>query len=70
MKPELHRDYREFIALLNSNDVKFVVVGGYAVAHHGAPRYTGDIDFLVEPSDTNARRVIQVLIEFVLHPFG
>ena len=48
---KLHKDLREFIELLNSHGVEYVVVGGHAVAFHGYPRYTGDIDFLVRPTE-------------------
>ncbi len=41
----LDENFREFIRLLNANDVKYLVIGGYAVAYHGYPRYTKDIDF-------------------------
>lgn len=41
---ELDRDFREFLACLVARDVRFLVVGGYAVAVHGHPRYTGDLD--------------------------
>ena len=44
-KLEIHRDFRECIELLLCHGVDFVVIGGYAVAAHGRPRYTGDIDF-------------------------
>lgn len=40
----LDRDFSEFIELLRAHDVRFLVVGGYAVAAHGHPRYTGDLD--------------------------
>ena len=40
----LNPDFREFIALLNANSVRYLVVGGYAVAFHGHPRYTKDLD--------------------------
>jgi hypothetical protein len=40
----LSKDFKEFIELLNENDVKYLVVGGYAVALHGHPRYTKDLD--------------------------
>jgi hypothetical protein len=40
----LNQDFREFIELLNSNQVKYLVVGGYALALHGHPRYTKDMD--------------------------
>lgn len=46
----MHNDLREFIESLRSRKVEFLVVGGYAVAFHGYPRFTGDIDFLIRPS--------------------
>jgi uncharacterized nucleotidyltransferase DUF6036 len=64
MEMELSQDYREFIELLNKNDVKYIVVGGYAVAQYGYVRYTGDIDFWVKPEHSNAERVVKSLIEF------
>ena len=42
---KLQKDLREFVGLLNSHHVAYLVVGGHAVAFHGHPRYTGDIDF-------------------------
>ena len=60
----LQRDLREFIGLLNSLGVEYLIVGGHAVAYHGHPRFTGDIDFLVRPSTENARRVVAVLDAF------
>jgi hypothetical protein len=50
----LSRDFREFIELLNENSVRYLVVGGYAVAFHGHPRYTKDLDVWVELSPDNA----------------
>jgi predicted nucleotidyltransferase len=61
---KLERDLREFIELLNDRDVRYVIVGAYALAHHGRPRYTGDIDFFVEASAQNADRLSQVLEQF------
>ena len=61
---KLHKDLREFIELLNSHGVEYVVVGGHAVAFHGYPRYTGDIDFLVRPTEENAARIVAVLDAF------
>ena len=52
----LNKDLREFVALLNSHQVEFLIVGAYAVAFHGYPRYTGDLDILVRPDADNARR--------------
>ncbi len=42
-------DFKEFAALLNSNKVEYLVVGGYALAAYGHPRYTGDLDFWIGP---------------------
>jgi predicted nucleotidyltransferase len=61
---KLHKDLREFVALLNSAGVRYVIVGGHAVAFHGHPRYTGDIDFFIERSEDNAARVEKVLRDF------
>lgn len=61
---KLPNDLREFIALLNSRKVDYVVVGGHAVAFHGHPRFTNDLDFLVRPERQNAERLLAVLDEF------
>ncbi|MFH2008671.1 MAG: hypothetical protein ABI333_18940 [bacterium] len=61
---KLQRDLREFIALLNSHGVEYLLVGGHAVAFHGYPRYTGDIDFFIRPSAANAARMLAVLSDF------
>lgn len=60
----LQKDLREFIELLNSHQVEYVIVGGHAVAYHGYPRFTGDIDFFIRPSPENAERVFATLREF------
>jgi hypothetical protein len=56
---ELAPDFDEFIASLTAHGVEFVVVGAYALAFHGAPRFTGDLDILVRPSLENAARVLE-----------
>ena len=60
----ISKDLREFIELLNAKGVEYVVVGGFAVAWHGHPRFTADIDFLVRPDPTNAGRVVEALRDF------
>lgn len=60
----LTQDWREFLSLLLSHRVKFVVIGGHAVAVHGSPRMTEDLDVFVECSNTNARRLRRVLVDF------
>jgi hypothetical protein len=61
---KLQKDLREFVELLNSHGAEFLVVGGHAVAFHGHPRFTGDIDFLIRPSVENATRVLSALYAF------
>jgi hypothetical protein len=61
---ELAPDFDEFIASLTARGVEFVVVGAYALAFHGAPRFTGDLDILVRPSLENATRVLEALEAF------
>ena len=46
--PMLNKDFKEFIQLLNSRNVEYLIVGGYALAAHGHPRYTGDIDIWLD----------------------
>jgi predicted nucleotidyltransferase len=60
----LNRDFREFVASLNASRVRFLVVGGYAVAFHGHPRYTKDIDIWVEREPANAERLLRALAAF------
>ncbi len=61
---EVQEDFREFLALLNVHEVEFMIVGGYALAFHGAPRFTGDIDIFVKPDQQNAKQIIKALVEF------
>ncbi len=60
----LNNDFKEFIRLLNKNDVKYLIVGGYALALHGHPRYTKDIDIWILINRENAERTIFALKEF------
>jgi predicted nucleotidyltransferase len=60
----LNRDFREFIALLNATEVKYLVVGGYAVAYHGYPRYTGDLDLWVWANHNNAVQTFNAIQTF------
>ena len=60
----LSADLREFIELLNSRGVEYVIVGAHSLAFHARPRYTGDLDILVRPSPENASRIAAVLHEF------
>ena len=55
---------REFLELLNARGVDYVVVGAHSLAFHGRPRYTGDLDVLVRPSNSNAALLVALLKEF------
>ena len=61
---DLSQDLSEFIKSLNSNNVDYVIVGGFAQAFHGRPRFTGDIDILIRPSTENAARLQSALSQF------
>jgi len=66
----LPEDWRQFIESLNSNGVEYLVVGAVALAHHGLPRYTGDLDILVRNSIDNCKRLESALAEFGLAALG
>src|SRR6266480_4308353 len=60
----LQKDLREFIELLSALEVRFVIVGAFAVAYHGYFRYTSDIDIFVDSSVENATRIFQAVDQF------
>lgn len=62
----IEKDFREFIRLLNENGVKYLVIGGYAVAFHGYPRYTKDLDFWIWAEPSNAELLLKTIEEFGL----
>ena len=62
------KDIEECIELFLSKGVEFLLVGGYALAAHGAPRFTEDIDFLVRTSEANAHKVAEAMREFGFPP--
>jgi predicted nucleotidyltransferase len=66
----LNRDFKEFAQCLAARGVEYLLVGGYALAAHGHPRYTGDIDFWVNPSEENIARLLQALDDFGFGSLG
>ena len=62
--PLLNKDFKEFVQFLNANAVEYLVVGGYALMAHGHPRYTGDIDFWVDPTRANIASLLTALGQF------
>ena len=66
----LNQDFKEFIQSLNDNNVRYLVIGGYAVALHGYPRYTKDIDVWIDMSAENAANVVEALDQFGFGSLG
>ena len=66
----LNSHFQEFIALLERNRVRYLIVGGYAVGLHGFPRYTGDIDFLIAITEENAKQVLKTFKDFGFGDLG
>lgn len=66
----LNEDFLDFIRLLEKNSVEYLIVGGYAVAYYGFPRYTGDMDFFVSISKKNAKRLMKTFDEFGFGDIG
>lgn len=61
---EAQQDFKELLKLFNGHKVEYVIVGAYALAYHGVPRFTGDIDIFVKPSLNNAKRILSALSDF------
>ncbi len=61
---ELHPDFKDFLKLLTSNDVRYLLVGGYAVGYYGYPRATGDMDIWIEISAVNSQKLTLAFREF------
>ena len=62
MKTE--KDYEEFLELLNKHDIRYCIIGAFALAFHARPRYTKDMDILIEATIDNAKRLLAALREF------
>ncbi len=60
----LSSDLREFVELLNSHGVDYLIVGAHGLAFHGRPRYTGDLDILVRPTSENAALLARLIRQF------
>lgn len=61
---EVQKDFKELLKLFNAHNVQYLIVGGYALAYYGAPRYTGDIDILIKSDSINASLILKALNEF------
>lgn len=67
---DVQPDFKELLALFNKHRVEYMIVGGYALAYHGAPRYTGDLDLFVKPEPQNARHILAALTDFGFGSLG
>lgn len=63
-KLQLPEDFKDFLKLLNSHKVEYLLIGGYAVGYHGYPRATGDMDIWIAMHLQNARKMVEVLKSF------
>lgn len=61
---KLSSDFRELLLKFNAETVEYILIGAYALAAHGMPRYTGDIDIFYRPEEENVKRVLQALYDF------
>ena len=68
MKTE--KDYEDFLELLNKHDVRYCIIGAFALAFHACPRYTKDIDVLIDATIDNAKRLLVALDEFGFGPLN
>jgi hypothetical protein len=64
------RDFKEFVELLNQHKIEYLIVGGYALGIHGYPRYTGDLDVWINPTQSNGQKMVMVFNEFGLSSMG
>jgi hypothetical protein len=67
---EAQQDFRDLLELFNAHKVEYMIVGGYALAFHGAPRYTGDIDIFIKSDAENAQRILSALDKFGFKSIG
>jgi hypothetical protein len=67
---EVQKDFKDLFALFNDHHVEYIIVGSYALAFHGAPRYTGDIDIFVKPDTSNSKKIIDALTKFGFGTLG
>lgn len=61
---QLSKDVLEFLSLANLKKIDYIIVGAWALAFHGTPRYTGDVDILLKVSEENADKIMEVLNDF------
>ncbi|MDF1852212.1 MAG: hypothetical protein P1U85_15335 [Verrucomicrobiales bacterium] len=66
----MNSDFKDLLVILDQEDVRYLVVGGYAVIFHSQPRYTKDLDIWLEPTPDNAEKVMRAFAKFGVSTFG
>jgi len=61
---QIHSDFKEFLKLLNSQSVEYMLIGGYAVGYYGYPRPTGNMDIWIARNKENVQKLMGVLMDF------
>ncbi len=61
---QLPQDFKDFLNLLNDNEVRYLLIGGYAVGYHGYPRATADMDVWISVDPSTAERMVKVMTGF------
>jgi len=67
---EIRKDFKELLESLNAHEVEYIIVGAFALAWHGHPRYTGDLDIYVNPKPDNASKLLAALEDFGFGSLG
>ncbi|HCM28173.1 MAG: hypothetical protein A2Z99_10440 [Treponema sp. GWB1_62_6] len=67
---EARQDFKESLECFNANEVRYLIIGAFALAWHGHPRYTGDMDIYIDPAPANASRVLAALADFGFGSLG
>ncbi|MEM9280466.1 MAG: DUF6036 family nucleotidyltransferase [Verrucomicrobiota bacterium] len=66
----MNSDFKDLLVILDQEEVRYLVVGGYAVIFHSQPRYTKDLDIWLEPTPENAEKVMRAFVTFGVSTFG
>ncbi|MDH4270739.1 MAG: hypothetical protein OEW18_02050 [Candidatus Aminicenantes bacterium] len=66
----IEKDFKEFIGSLNNNNVRYLIIGSFALSYYAEPRYTKDIDILVDATPSNADRLMNAIHEFGFTDIG
>jgi len=67
-QPTLPQDFVDLLEAFARADIRYLVIGGYAVGYHDRPRTTKDLDILLDPAPDNIQRACRALLEFGAHP--